>query len=73
MRSSGSSGPVAAWPLVLPCRPPTPNDVAAVSIVRVRYDRHYVVVLPTTVPVVAVSQRGSLSGSRGVEAGTCAL
>ena len=70
---SGSPGPEAAWLPVLPRRPPTPNDVAAVSIVRARYDRHCVIVLPITVPVVAVSRRGSRLGSRGVEAGTCAL
>ena len=73
VRSSGSPGLEAAWLLVLPRRPPTPNDVVTVSIVRLQYHAYYVVVLSATVPVVAVSRSGLLSGPRGVGAGTCAL
>ena len=73
VRSSGFPGLDAAWLLVLPRRPPTPNDVVTVSIVRMQYGAYCVAVLLATVPVVAVSRSGLLSGPRGAGAGTCAL
>ena len=73
VRSFGSPGLEAAWLLILPLHPPTPDDIVTVLIVRLQCRAYCVVVLPATVPVVAVSRRGSRLGSRGMEAGTCAL
>ena len=73
MWSFGSPGLEAAWLLVLPRRPLTSNDVAVVLIVRLWYGAYCVVVDSATVPVVAVSRSGLLSGPRGAGAGTCAL
>ena len=73
VRWSGSPGLEAAWLLVLLRRPPTSDDVVTVSIVRLQCSAYCAVVLPATVPVVAVSRSGLLSGPRGAGAWKCAL
>ena len=69
---SGLPGLAAVWPSLRPHRPPTPDDVVVAPVASSQCWSHRPVVLPVTIPVVAVI-RGCPPSHRGLAAVSSSL